>query len=220
MLKPVIAGFLNVYFIDYLLFSAVFATAAFLLDWRVPGPSDRVFERMHGADYWQYWLLAAAGWALALVLRLVTRRGLPLRVLPSETEAAGAAYHGFLTALAVLLALFLYRLRIDDPGSALVEPFAIGIVLSAAAVCCVLLAAVVIEFYMGTPGVAPVHLTLTDNRNVAGGAGVLAIMTFDLLVLEHGHWMVLFVAGALVLMWIGSLVLQAVPGQLRRVSRP
>lgn len=214
MLKPFITGFLNFHFIDYLLFNAAFAAGAFFFDWRVPGPDAVGVHIMTKRDYWVYWVQNVCGVVAAYLLRLFTGRSLRPRLLPPNSEAGGLAYQGLLVAFVAFLAMFLYRMRIDDPADALVEPFAIGIVISAVALCCVLLAAELIEYYLGTLP-APTQLSFDTSRNLQAALCVLAAMALDLLAFEHGHYLVLLTLAGLVAVWLVAALIGAVPVILR-----
>jgi hypothetical protein len=210
MLKPLITGFLNFHFIDYLLFNAAFAAGAFFFDWRLPGPDVAGVHVMTRRDIWVYWVQWVAGALAALLLRLWVRRGVRVRLLPSDNEAGGIAYQGVLVALAAYLSMFLYLMRIDDPADALIEPFAIGIVVSAVALCCVMLAAELVEYFLGTLE-APVLLTWRTSRNLQAALCALAAMALDLLAFEHGHFFVLLTLAGLLALWLLAAMIGAVP---------
>lgn len=220
MLKPLIASFINLFFIDSILFNVVFAGVAFLFDWRFPGPEDGTLGQMHGSDYWIYWVQFAAGAVLSLVVRAATGRLRSIHIMLTPSERAGLSYQGWLVAAMAFLGMFLYRLRIRDPGDALVEPFAIGIVISLLWVWMVLMLAELIGFMMGSTDKTSVSgelvtLTFATSRNVTAAVVVALLMGLDLLAFEHGHWLVLLMVGGLAAVWAASVVLARVPQLLK-----
>lgn len=209
MLKPLITGFLNLFYVDHLLLNVAFAGVAFLFDLKVPGPPDRTLRSMHGSDYWIYWVQVAAGFALALFVRLGTARLHLIRLWPTTLETAGDAYIGVIIAAMAFMAMFFYRIRIRDPADALAEPFAVGIVISLLLLWCVFLAAELIQFYLGA--LEDTRMTVASSRNVTSTLVTSALIALDLLAFEHGHWLVLLGVGGLAAAAFGSIVISAIP---------
>lgn len=208
MLKPLLAGLLALLFIDYAPFALAFAAGAFFWDWRVPGPDASEITAMKGADYWVWWVQAVAGAAFAVLLKAWTGRPL-LRLWPRSAEGASSLYQGFMVAVIAFLALFLYRLRIDDPADALVEPFPIGVLFSMLGLCCALFAAELVEYYLGKAA-PPVLLTLRSSRNLLAAYAGVGVMTLDLLAFQGAHLLALFgVALMCVIFVLGGMLSRA-----------
>jgi hypothetical protein len=158
-------------------------------------------------DHRSFWLQALAGWVLALVLRWFSRR-----LVGTLTLAPRLAENGLRTMLAVVLALAalsFYTLEVQDPGSALVEPFPSGAVSALAALWVLFLCADIVEHFTGTTGR---EFTLF-SPNVQAVVASTLIVALDCLAFIPCRALVGLAAAAAAIFWVESrlLLFVAVP---------
>ena len=206
ILKPVLEALINFFLLDYLLANVLFAGFTFAFDVWYVGPEDSTLTKMQGAAYWQYWVEFIIGVALALIARALLYREFSLRIWPLyNTPKQRLLLQRAVAALLAFFALAFYRVRITDPGGALGEPFASGILASAAMFVGVLFFFEVTTFVMGTIE-QPATASIFTSRYVALALLGLAVMMFDLLAFSHGPWIALLLAAGVVLLFvIGSV---------------
>ena len=183
MLLAAVHSFLAFFYVDALPVAAAVAGIAFVWMWYFIG-SETV------ASYWIVW---PTGLAVAAVARWHMRRLRALALLPNSATTP----RQMLAAVAVVFAFTWYTLQIEDPASALIEPFPIGAVLSLLIAAPVLL---VLEIGDHMGGTATALSFQSISTHWHAWLGVCAIVALDLLVWRHGWLLVVVGGGALAAM--------------------
>lgn len=199
MLESALVGFAIAHFVDALLPALALAGAAFAWEqWLVA---------LNPASPGVYWAVWAAGVAVALVGRLLAGRTRVALLGNTDTTPRQLIVAGLLVVVTTW-----YPLKIEDPASTLVAPFAIGAVLSWLAITLLLLAVELIDYYTG----ALAHEFHPRSTCVLAWIGLSALIALDLCA-WLGGWLivVLGLAAFGALFAIGLLVRAAGGGRPR-----
>jgi hypothetical protein len=211
--------------LDYLLSNAAFAGAAYWFDIAAPGPADTQFKAMHGNEFWTYWFQVLGGLILSVLLRKLLRypvvprrlfgaymehrdQVLPYvqhRLFPWRYDDASKEFRNLVTAVVAFLAMFMYRVKLQDAANSLSEPFSNGILVSITALVVSLLLLEIIYFYLMIAD-QPVECTLLTSKHKVTAVVALLIVLLDLLAFEHGHWIALFLVAGLAAITAVALV--------------
>lgn len=195
MLLGTIHAFVAAFYVDALPIAAAVAGIAFAWMWYFIGTESV-------ASYWIAW---SPGLAVAAVARWRTRRLLSLSLLPSTT----ATPRQMLAAVFVVFAFTWYTLRIEDPASALIEPFPIGAVLSLLIVTPVLIVLEIAD-HVGTNETAPAFQPISTHWNA--WLALCGIVAVDMIAWRHS-WLLVIVGGGAMVALAG--VAQFMPRVLR-----
>ena len=204
MLKPLIAGFITLHWQNAVALAAMFAGAAFMWDLYVVD-NDGI-GKMSGGDIGWWWGLWAIGVAVAAVVRWCFRR---LRVLV-VLGALDVSVRQLVVSSMVFLALTWYNITVEDPAQSLVEPYAVGAVMSWLLVWLLLFVLEVVDHYISER--APSEFGWQVSTNQTGAIVIGAIIFIDLLAFLDGWIIALLLLGALALFVGGGWVVKAVGG--------
>lgn len=209
MLKAVIAGFLNFFFIEHVVLNALFTVFAFFWDWWMPGPKDAQLTRISGAEYWRYWVEWVIGVIIALIAKAVLLHVYRPRLWVRDAKETMLVAQRTGAALLLFLTLFFYRMHVSDPAHALGAPFASGLLMSMAAIVVVALILYIAWYMLGTIE-QPADCTIYTSREVATMVLVPLIIFVDLVGFEHGHWLGLILPGGLLAMFVVGKTLNVI----------
>jgi hypothetical protein len=185
MLGPALIGFVTAHLIDSVAAALAFAAAAFAWE-------QWFLQPIGGPPPGTYWAVWPFGVALAGVTRVLfgrTRLALvgDTRTTPPQLIGAGI----------LVLAFSWYTVSIEDPGSALVAPFASGALLTWLLATLVLIVLEIAAYYTGAPGTNEFHWR---GASASAWYGITALIVLDLLVWRHGWLLVLLAGGAFIAM--------------------
>lgn len=194
MLKPLLAGFVNLHYQDSLAAVLVSAGAAFVWDWRVP--VNNAFEQMHGTQFAVYWGVWTAGILLALLERVYLSRG--IRLVPDNNTFA----RQFVVSAVVFLTWAWYAETIEDPAHALGNngAFPVGALLSW---CLMLVALLVVEAAENMIGVPGRDYRPGVSENVTTAVVCSVFIAADLMIFLNG-WAVVLLLGGAMLFYLGA----------------
>lgn len=184
MLLAAIHSFLAFFYVDALPVAAAVAGIAFVWMWYFIGD----------ANVATYWIVWPAGLGVAAVARWHMRRLRTLALLPDSNVTP----RQMLPAIVVVFCFTWYTLNIEDPASALIEPFPIGAVLSLLIATPVLLVFEIADHMGGTATALSFQLI---SAHWHAWLALCAIVALDLVAWRHA-WLLAVVGGGVLLTFV------------------
>lgn len=202
MLKAVIVGFIALHFQEALSFVLLFTGAAFMWDLYAVGNND--FERLSGSDIAWWW----GKWAIGVVVSVALRWWLHRLRKLTFLGALDVAVRQLVVTFLVFLALTWYNVTIEDPAESLIEPFAVGAVISWLLVWLVLFVLEIVDFYVSER--VPTEFDWRSSINEEAAIIVALIIFIDLLAFLDGWIIALLLLGGMLLFVFGGWLIRVV----------